>query len=83
MLVVLFKYSTTAALYHTHIVGPYWNTRDAAVMSNTNGAFTILTRETTWNGNGISFSDCYKFTSISNGTQDNSMMIPVKVVGFY
>ena len=76
---VLFRYNTTATLSTSHLA-PFSSTRDLAVMANSNGAFAILTREVNWNESGVTFSNCYTYTSMTERGADNTKLIPYKIM---
>lgn len=79
MIVVFFRYNTSSTLGISHLVA-FTAERDTAVMSNTNGSFTILTREIVLGASVINFGNCYVFTSTGASSLDNTKMIPYKVL---
>ena len=81
MVVIYFRYNTSATLGTSHLV-PYSYERDLAIMSNSAGSFAIVTREVVVrpDSNNIIFGDCYAHTSTSGSATDNTKMIPYKIL---
>lgn len=81
MIVIYFRYNTSATLGMSHLV-PYSYERDLAVMANSSGSFSIVTREVQVrpDSNNILFGDCYAHTNTSGSSMDNTKMIPYKIL---
>lgn len=83
MISVLYGYNSSGAGLRTSKVYPFISVRDCTIFSNTNGAFSLLTRDVTWYTYAVVFSDCYTYTTVGSSQVDNSKMIPIKILAIY